>query len=98
MNKITSPPEVGINFLSLSHYIASFSTFFIQNGLILLNEENQTVLVLNSFFQNLELSNNESEVKIELLSEIINVPGVSRRNDILGMKHVNETYVKTLNS
>ncbi|XP_051174474.1 uncharacterized protein LOC127290129 [Leptopilina boulardi] len=81
-------------FLSVCHYITAFGIFFYNKELITLEEQNQTVAILNILFEYLKNSTNESETKLQLLRKILKGSDLygGRINETLDMKYVNETY------
>lgn len=84
-----SPHEPEIQFLSVCHYITSFSIIFNNTGLIDNEVQNQSVPVLNALFKNLKKSENKTEAKIHLLLQMIYTPKV---------RHVDETYKHIINT
>ncbi|XP_051172781.1 uncharacterized protein LOC127289064 [Leptopilina boulardi] len=81
-------------FLSACHYITILGIYFYNNDLITLEERNQTVPVLNTFFEYINKSKNETEAKHQLLKTILKGSDLygGQGNETLDMKYVNETY------
>ncbi|XP_051174396.1 uncharacterized protein LOC127290058 [Leptopilina boulardi] len=83
-----------IQFLSVCHYITSFGLFFYNENLLTINERNETLSIINAFFDYLNKSENESEVKYQLLRNVLKGTDLygGGENETLDMKYVNETY------
>ncbi|XP_051174400.1 uncharacterized protein LOC127290060 isoform X1 [Leptopilina boulardi] len=81
-------------FLSVCHYITGFSYFLYDKQLIKLNEQNQTITVLNTLFEYLNNSENEFEVKLKILQKILKETDLygGGENETLDIKYVDETY------
>lgn len=80
--------------LNICHYITSFGIIFYNEGLIQIHKKNQTVPVINAFYQYLNGSSNATEARIQLLRKITGKPDFYNdgKNKILDTKYVNETY------
>ncbi|XP_051168437.1 uncharacterized protein LOC127286158 isoform X3 [Leptopilina boulardi] len=87
-------------FLSICHYITTLGVIFYNKGLITLKQRNQTVPVLNTYFQYLHNSNNVSEKKLQLLKNVLIGTDLygGGENETLDLKYVNETYQYILNT
>ncbi|XP_051154500.1 uncharacterized protein LOC127277435 [Leptopilina boulardi] len=81
-------------FLSVCHYITIFGLYFYNEDLITLDERNQSVPVLNTLFEYLNKSTNESETKLQLLRKVLKGSDLygGGENETLDMKYVDETY------
>ncbi|XP_051175288.1 uncharacterized protein LOC127290633 [Leptopilina boulardi] len=87
-------------FLSVCHYITTLGVIFYNKGLIRLNERNQTVPVLNTYFKYLNNSNNVIETKLQLLQTILKGNDLygGDENETLDTKYVDETYQYIINN
>ncbi|XP_051175295.1 uncharacterized protein LOC127290635 [Leptopilina boulardi] len=87
-------------FLSVCHYITTLGVIFYNKGLIRLNERNQTVPVLNTYFKFLNNSNNVIETKLQLLQTILKGTDLygGDENETLDTKYVDETYQYIINN
>ncbi|XP_051154501.1 uncharacterized protein LOC127277436 [Leptopilina boulardi] len=81
-------------FLSVCHYITIFGLYFYNEDLITLDKRNQSVPVLNTLFEYLNKSTNESEAKFYLLKKVLKGSDLygGGENETLDMKYVDETY------
>ncbi|XP_043461640.1 uncharacterized protein LOC122498123 [Leptopilina heterotoma] len=81
-------------FLPVCQYIYIFGIIFHKNGLLKLEQRSETVSVLNTFFEYINKSNNESEAKHLFLHNVLNQSGLYRigSNQTLEKKYVEETY------
>ncbi|XP_043468987.1 uncharacterized protein LOC122502800 [Leptopilina heterotoma] len=95
MNNTTSASQLLLNhhFLTVCQYITSFGIFFNNQGLLAIDDENDTVLVLNTLFDYLRKSQNESAAKLQLVKSALerNLPS-DGRNETFDMKYVNDTF------
>ncbi|XP_043472204.1 uncharacterized protein LOC122504922 [Leptopilina heterotoma] len=89
---ITNPTN--FQFLSVCHYINIFGIYFYNNDLIKLDERYQSVPVLNTLFDYLSKSKNETEAKYKLLKKVLKGSDLygGRENETLEIKYVNETF------
>ncbi|XP_051174414.1 uncharacterized protein LOC127290071 [Leptopilina boulardi] len=96
MEKLTISAQHTSNFqfLSVCHYINSFGIFFYNQNLITLDQRNQTVPILNTYFQYLNNSQNENEAKLQLLKKVLKGSDLygGGENETLDKKYVEETY------
>ncbi|XP_043468999.1 uncharacterized protein LOC122502803 [Leptopilina heterotoma] len=93
MNTTVSQPLLNHHFLTVCQYITSFGIFFNNQGLLAIDDENDTVLVLNTLFDYLRKSQNESAAKLQLVKSALerNLPS-DGRNETFDMKYVNDTF------
>ncbi|XP_051154625.1 uncharacterized protein LOC127277502 [Leptopilina boulardi] len=86
--------SLDFQFLSVCHYITIFGIYFYNNDLITLDEKSQSVPVLNTLFEYLNKSKNESEAKFQLLKKVLKGSDLygGGENETLDMKYVDETY------
>ncbi|XP_051154626.1 uncharacterized protein LOC127277503 [Leptopilina boulardi] len=91
--------SLDFQFLSVCHYITIFGIYFYNNDLITLDEKSQSVPVLNTLFEYLNKSKNESEAKFQLLKKVLKGSDLygGGENESLGMKYVDETYQYIIN-
>ncbi|XP_051174473.1 uncharacterized protein LOC127290128 [Leptopilina boulardi] len=87
-------------YLSVCHYITTLGIIFYNKGLITLNQRNQSIPVLNTYFKYLNNSNNETETKFQLLQIILKGTDLygGGENETLDTKYVDETYQYIINS
>ncbi|XP_043461754.1 uncharacterized protein LOC122498184 [Leptopilina heterotoma] len=88
-------------FLPVCQYITIFGIIFYKNGLITLKKKSETIPVLNTFFEYLNESENESETKLQFLQNVLNQSGGhygNREYQPLDMKYVKETYHHIINT
>ncbi|XP_051173448.1 uncharacterized protein LOC127289516 isoform X2 [Leptopilina boulardi] len=92
------PPN--IQYLSVCHYITTLGIIFYNESLITLNQRNQSVPVLNTYFKYLNNSNNETETKLQLLQTILKGTDLygGGENETLDTKYVDETYQYIINN
>ncbi|XP_051154782.1 uncharacterized protein LOC127277576 [Leptopilina boulardi] len=81
-------------FLSVCHYITIFGLYFYNKDLITLEERNKSISVLNTLFDYLNKSQNESEAKLQLLKKVLKGSDLygGGENESLDIKYVDETY------
>ncbi|XP_043484918.1 uncharacterized protein LOC122512873 [Leptopilina heterotoma] len=93
-NSIFLQVPVDFQFLSVCHYIINLGIIFNQENLITHGERNQTIIILNTLFNYLHSSENESDTKFELLHKMLKGTDIYGGGDYqkLDMKYVNETY------
>ncbi|XP_051174418.1 uncharacterized protein LOC127290073 [Leptopilina boulardi] len=86
--------SLNFQFLSVCHYITTFGIFFYNKDLIKLDQRNQTIHVLNTYFQYLNNSQNEYETKLQLLKKVLKGSDLygGGENETLDKKYVEETY------
>ncbi|XP_051168431.1 uncharacterized protein LOC127286157 isoform X2 [Leptopilina boulardi] len=92
------PPN--IQYLSVCHYITTLGIIFYNESLITLNQRNQSVPVLNTYFKYLNNSNTETETKLQLLQTILKGTDLygGGENETLDTKYVDETYQYIINN
>ncbi|XP_051174464.1 uncharacterized protein LOC127290119 [Leptopilina boulardi] len=103
MNNLTFIQEsTNFQFLSVCHYINSLGIIFSNLNLISLDERNNSIIILNTFFQylNNSIENDESMLKLELLRRILKGSDLygGEKNETLDMKYVDETYQYIINT
>ncbi|XP_051154511.1 uncharacterized protein LOC127277441 [Leptopilina boulardi] len=93
-SSILMQQSLDFQFLSVCHYITIFGIYFYNNDLITLDERSQSVPVLNTLFEYLNKSKNESEAKLQLLKKVLKGSDLygGGENETLDMKYVDETY------
>ncbi|XP_051154507.1 uncharacterized protein LOC127277438 [Leptopilina boulardi] len=81
-------------FLSVCHYITIFGVYFYNNDLITLDERSQSVPILNTLFEYLNNSQDESEAKLQLLKKVLKGSDFygGEEYETLDMKYVDATY------
>ncbi|XP_051154505.1 uncharacterized protein LOC127277437 isoform X2 [Leptopilina boulardi] len=86
--------SLNFQFLSVCHYITIFGVYFYNKDLITLEERNKSISVLNTLFDYLNKSQNESEAKLQLLKKVLKGSDLygGGENETLDMKYVDETY------
>ncbi|XP_051174416.1 uncharacterized protein LOC127290072 [Leptopilina boulardi] len=91
---ISAQHSTNFQFLSVCHYITTFGIFFYNKDLITLEQRNQTVPVLNTYFEYLNNSQNEYEAKLQLLKKVLKRSDLygGGENETLDKKYVEETY------
>ncbi|XP_043474854.1 uncharacterized protein LOC122506620 [Leptopilina heterotoma] len=101
MNNITyNQYTTNFQFLSVCHYITSFGLFFYNHNLIPLDRRNHSSCVLNTFFDYIHNSENETETKLQLLRKVLKGSDLygGGENETLDMKYLNETYQYIISS
>lgn len=85
-------------FLSACQYITTLGIYFYNQNLIPLEKEKQTISIINTFFEYIDRSGNESVTKHELLRILLRGTDLygGNPNEILDMKYVNETYQRII--
>ncbi|XP_051167923.1 uncharacterized protein LOC127285791 [Leptopilina boulardi] len=91
---VSFPDSLNFQFLSVCHYITTLGIIFYNKKLITSNQQSQTISVLNTLFEYLKDSNNESETKLELLQTILKGSDLygGGENDMLDALYVDNTY------
>ncbi|XP_043484914.1 uncharacterized protein LOC122512869 [Leptopilina heterotoma] len=84
-------------FFSVCHYITTLGIILNNNNLLSTPAENDTVPVLNAFFEYLIKSDNESAAKIHLFKEIRNIINVSGYEEVKNFENVNKLYQYIIN-
>ncbi|XP_051154509.1 uncharacterized protein LOC127277440 [Leptopilina boulardi] len=86
--------STNFQFLSVCHYVTIFGVYFYNKDLITLEEQKQSVTVLNTLFEYLNKSPDESEAKLRMLKIVLKGSDLygGEENEIIDMKYVNETY------
>ncbi|XP_043484022.1 uncharacterized protein LOC122512319 [Leptopilina heterotoma] len=85
------------HFFSVCHYITTLGIILNNNNLLSTTAENDTIPVLNAFFEYLNKSNNESAAKIHLFKEMRSKINISDFEDPNNLKNVNELYQYIIN-
>ncbi|XP_043484889.1 uncharacterized protein LOC122512856 [Leptopilina heterotoma] len=93
-NSIFLQVPLDFQFLSVCHYIINLGIIFNQENLITIDESNQTIIILNTLFNYLHRSENESETKFQLLHKMLKGTDLYGGGDDeqLDNKYVSETY------
>ncbi|XP_043484303.1 uncharacterized protein LOC122512500 isoform X2 [Leptopilina heterotoma] len=91
---------MNFQFLSVCHYITSFGKIFYNLDLITQENQNDSVSVLNTLFEYINNSENESETKLQLIRKALNGSDLygGGENETLDMKYVDETYQYIISS
>ncbi|XP_051154627.1 uncharacterized protein LOC127277504 [Leptopilina boulardi] len=86
--------SLNFQFLSVCHYITIFGVYFYNKNLITIEEQKQSVTILNTLFEYLNKSQDESEAKFQLLKKVLKGSDLygGEENETLDMKYINETY------
>ncbi|XP_051154535.1 uncharacterized protein LOC127277455 [Leptopilina boulardi] len=81
-------------FLSVCHYINIFGLYFYNKNLITFEKQSDTIFILNTLFEYLNKSKNESKAKLQLLRKVLKGSDLygGGENETLDMKYVDETY------
>ncbi|XP_051174398.1 uncharacterized protein LOC127290059 isoform X2 [Leptopilina boulardi] len=97
---IIDNPLTNFQFLSVCHYITGFSYFLYNKHLIKLNEQTQTITVINVLFNYISNSKNESNAKLEILKKILKGTDLygGGENETLDIKYIYETYHYIINT
>ncbi|XP_043484592.1 uncharacterized protein LOC122512674 isoform X2 [Leptopilina heterotoma] len=90
-------PLTNNQFFSVCHYITTLGIILNNNNLLSTPAENDTVPVLNAFFEYLNKSNNESVAKIHLFKEMRSKINVSDYEELKNFENVNKLYQYIIN-
>ncbi|XP_043466994.1 uncharacterized protein LOC122501524 [Leptopilina heterotoma] len=86
-------------FFPVCHCITIFGMILYEKGLITLEKRTETVPVLNTFFEYLNKSKNESETKLQFLQNVINQSGPyvgkNRSHDTKNVKEIYQHIIST---
>ncbi|XP_043483352.1 uncharacterized protein LOC122511874 [Leptopilina heterotoma] len=90
-------PMTNNQFFSVCHYITTLGIILNNHNLLSSSVENETVPVLNAFFEYLNKSKNESAAKIHLFKEIRSKINISGFEDPNNLEDANKLYQYIIN-